>query len=163
MGWLSNANLIPRDRPDLAAVTALAGQYMGARLVITDSGSGAPSPASVEMISAVKSQLDIPYFYAGGCKTPEQASQIIKAGADGIHVGTAFEKEDNNQKAKEKVRKMVRAIKEAGKDKIKHPISKCDFRLLSENRKKILVKNGGYSAVMKRFRQIEFFKHRGAK
>lgn len=48
-----------------------------------------------------------------------------------------------------------------GKSKLKHPVSKCDFRLLSENRKKILVEKANYSKVMKRFRQIEFFKHRG--
>jgi phosphoglycerol geranylgeranyltransferase len=121
VGWISNANLIPRDRPDLAAATALAGEYMGARVVITDSGSGAPTPASVEMIAAIKSQLSIPYFYGGGCKTPEQATQIIKAGADGIQIGTAFEKEGDYQKAREKVRKMVKAVKDAGKERIKHP------------------------------------------
>ena len=48
-----------------------------------------------------------------------------------------------------------------GKDKLKFPVSKYDFRLLSHNRKKILVEKAGYSKVMKRFRQIEFFKHRG--
>ena len=47
-----------------------------------------------------------------------------------------------------------------GKSKLKHPVSKYDFRLLSENRKKILVKKANYAKVMKRFRQIEFFKHR---
>lgn len=46
-----------------------------------------------------------------------------------------------------------------GKSKLKYPVSKCDFRLLSENRKKILVKKASYEKVMKRFRQIEFFKH----
>jgi len=48
-----------------------------------------------------------------------------------------------------------------GKSKIEGGVSKYDFRLLSENRKKILVKKGSYAKVMKRFRQIEFFKHRG--
>lgn len=47
-----------------------------------------------------------------------------------------------------------------GKAKLKEPVSKCDFRLLSENRKKILVKKGSYAKVMKRFRQIEYFKNR---
>jgi len=46
-----------------------------------------------------------------------------------------------------------------GKNKIKHPVNKYDFRLLSEDRKKILVDKGSYERVMKRFRQIEFFKH----
>ncbi len=47
-----------------------------------------------------------------------------------------------------------------GKDKLKHPVSKCDFRLLNENKTKTLVDKGSYQKVMKRFRQIEFFKHR---
>lgn len=47
-----------------------------------------------------------------------------------------------------------------GKSKMKMPLSKCDFRLLSENRKKILVAKSTYEKVMKRFRQIEFFKHK---
>ena len=45
------------------------------------------------------------------------------------------------------------------KDKIKQLVSKCDFRLLTEDKEKILVK-GTYSKVLKRFRQIEFFKHK---
>ena len=46
-----------------------------------------------------------------------------------------------------------------GKDKIKGSTKNYEFRLLSENRKKILVKKGPYAQVLKRFRQIEFFKH----
>jgi len=119
VGWISNANLIPRNRGDLAAATALASQYMGAHFVVTDSGSGAETPAPPELIAAVKSQLSIPYFYAGGCRTAEQASGIIKAGADGIQVGTAFEMEDDIKKVKEKVLTLKAAIREAGKEKIK--------------------------------------------
>ncbi len=47
-----------------------------------------------------------------------------------------------------------------GKSKLKYTVTRYDFRLLSEDKKKILVKKGGYAKVMKRFRQIEFFKHR---
>ena len=118
VGWISNANLIPRNRPDLAAATALAGEYMGARIIVTDSGSGAPTPASPEMIAAIKSQVSIPFFYGGGCRTPEQATQIIKAGADGIQIGTAFELEDGN-KVKDKVSSMVKAIKSAARKRRK--------------------------------------------
>jgi phosphoglycerol geranylgeranyltransferase len=120
VGWISNANLIPRNRPDLAAATALAGEYLGARLIVTDCGSGAPIPASTEMISAIKSQLTVPYFYAGGCRTIKQARDIIKAGADGIQIGTAFEIEDGYDTVKQKISQMVKAIKEEGKDKIKN-------------------------------------------
>jgi hypothetical protein len=47
-----------------------------------------------------------------------------------------------------------------GKSKLKSPVSKCDFRLLTKDRKKVLVEKGSYKKVIKRFRQIEFFKHR---
>jgi len=117
VGWISNANLIPRNRPDLAATTALAGEMMGARIIVTDSGSGAPSPAPAELIAAVKSQLTVPYFYAGGCRTPQQARDIIKAGADGIQIGTAFELDGEKGKIKEKVEKICRAIKDAAKER----------------------------------------------
>ncbi len=47
-----------------------------------------------------------------------------------------------------------------GKDKIEGDVKDFDFRLLSEDRKKVLAEKGSYDAVMKRFRQIEFFKHK---
>jgi hypothetical protein len=47
-----------------------------------------------------------------------------------------------------------------GKNKVKGSLGSYDFRLLSEDKKKILVEKGNYVKVMKRFRQIEFFKHR---
>lgn len=119
VGWISNANLIPHSRGDLAAATALAGEYMGAHFIVTDSGSGAEKPAPPEFVKAVKSVLSVPYFYAGGCRTAEQATDIIKAGADGIQVGTAFEFDDQD-KVKEKVASMVKAIKAAGRERVKN-------------------------------------------
>ena len=55
-----------------------------------------------------------------------------------------------------------------GKDKIgpkgvssgEGNVKDYDFRLLSEDKKKVLAEKGSYDKVMKRFRQIEFFKHR---
>jgi len=46
-----------------------------------------------------------------------------------------------------------------GKKTLELPTSKYDFRLLTSNKKKVLVKIGSYKKIMKRFRQIEFFKH----
>jgi len=60
-----------------------------------------------------------------------------------------------------KLKSETRWKKYPGKNKMKVPVSKCDFRLLSEDKSKVLVEKGSYAKVMKRFRQIEFFKHRG--
>lgn len=48
-----------------------------------------------------------------------------------------------------------------GKEKFKYKTSECDFRLLDSKKKKVLVEKGSYKHILKRFRQIEFFKHRG--
>ena len=60
-----------------------------------------------------------------------------------------------------KLKSETRWKKYPGKDKVPVSVSKCDFRLLSADKKKVLVDIGSYAKVMKRFRQIEFFKHRG--
>jgi len=55
--------------------------------------------------------IDIPYIAAGGIRTPEQAKAVIKAGADIIQVGTAFEKEGSISK----IKNMVKAFREGAK------------------------------------------------
>lgn len=58
-----------------------------------------------------------------------------------------------------KLKKESRWKNYKSKDKLKGSVSKYNFRLLTSDKKKLLVK-GNYTKVMKRFRQIEFFKHR---
>lgn len=59
-----------------------------------------------------------------------------------------------------KLKKETRWKKYPGKEKLKESVSKCDFRLLNEEKTKTL-SEGNYSKVLKRMRQIEFFKHIG--
>lgn len=59
-----------------------------------------------------------------------------------------------------KLKSETRWKKYPGKSKLKYSISKYDFRLLNEAKTKVLVPKGSYTKVMKRFRQIEFFKRR---
>ncbi len=59
-----------------------------------------------------------------------------------------------------KSKKETRWHKYLGKERLKKGVSAYDFRLLDSKGKKILVAKGSYASVMKRFRQIEFFKHR---
>ncbi|NYZ78187.1 geranylgeranylglyceryl/heptaprenylglyceryl phosphate synthase [Candidatus Micrarchaeota archaeon] len=118
VGWIGNANLVPRDRPDLAAACALAARYTGSHVLITDAGSGAPSPVP-ELIGMIREiskvcNGEMFYFYAGGVRTAEDAAQVINAGARGIHVGNAFEEEA----AFKKIKEISAAIRKEGKKRV---------------------------------------------
>jgi len=118
VGWVGRAQLIPRELPYLAGITALAGQYMGSHLAILESGGGAPEPAPVEMISYTKKLIDIPLVVAGGVRDEKYAYNCIKAGADIVHVGTAIENQFSDfSKAKSVMERIVKAVKKAGKEK----------------------------------------------
>jgi phosphoglycerol geranylgeranyltransferase len=114
VGWVADAKLLPRAKPYIAAASAMAAEMMGSRLVVTDSGSGAPEPAPKAFIKAVASSITVPYIYGGGVRTPEQAGEVIAAGAVGVQIGTAFE---GKKSIKDDVEKYVKAIKAAGKAK----------------------------------------------
>lgn len=116
VGWVGDANVVPRNKPQIAASLALAGQYNGNRIIFTDAGSAAYEPVPTDMISAVSHAIDVPYLVAGGIKTPAQAGKIIDAGADWIQIGTAAEKTKNPAKTLESFRK---AIKSEGRMKKK--------------------------------------------
>ena len=59
-----------------------------------------------------------------------------------------------------KLKSSTRWKKYPGKDKLEFSVSKYDFRLLNEVKTKVLVDKTNYENVMKRFRQVEFFKRR---
>lgn len=114
VGWVGDAKRLPRNKPKIAAAFAMAAECMGFRFFITDAGSNPETgPIPLEIVSAVKSCISIPYIAAGGIRTPDQAKSIVKAGADIIQVGTAFEKESSVSKIKE----MVKAVREGAKSR----------------------------------------------
>ncbi len=117
VGWIGNANLIPRDRPDLAAACALAAKYSGSHVVITDSGSGAEidnPPYDLIKGVAAACNREMFYFYGGGVRTPQAGAQVIASGADGIQVGNAFE----DAKIGDKIKKFAEAIRKEGKKRV---------------------------------------------
>jgi len=119
VGWVGKAQLIPRNLPYLAGVTALAGQYMGSKLAILESGGGAPEPVTKEMIAYTKKLIDIPLLIAGGVRNEKYAYDCISSGADIIHVGTAVENISNDfSKTKELMQKLAKAVSKAGKEKL---------------------------------------------
>ncbi|AIU70758.1 geranylgeranylglyceryl phosphate synthase [Thermococcus eurythermalis] len=111
VGWVGDAKPIPRHKPKIAAAYALAGQYLGMRLVYLEAGSGAPQPVPPEMIALVKRVIDVPLIVGGGIRTKEQARQAVEAGADIIVTGTAIEKAGSIEKAKEKLEELNSGVK----------------------------------------------------
>ncbi|MCB0401278.1 MAG: geranylgeranylglyceryl/heptaprenylglyceryl phosphate synthase [Flavobacteriales bacterium] len=90
--YVSETNPIPHGNADIAATTALAGEYLGLRLTYIDGGSGAKKCISTEMIRRTREAISGPLIIGGGIRTPEAAMEIYKAGADIIIVGNAIEK-----------------------------------------------------------------------
>lgn len=93
VSYMSNTKPIPSSKNDIAMSTAIAGEYLGLKMIYLDAGSGARKPVSKEMIESVSSVLSIPLIVGGGINTPEKASENAKAGADLIVVGNAIEKD----------------------------------------------------------------------
>jgi putative glycerol-1-phosphate prenyltransferase len=82
---------IPGDKPDIAAITALAGAQLGLKAIYLDCGSGALKPVSPAMVAAVREAVDLPIIVGGGITNAEQIMALRKAGADWIVIGNAFE------------------------------------------------------------------------
>ncbi|WP_430815810.1 geranylgeranylglyceryl/heptaprenylglyceryl phosphate synthase [Carboxylicivirga sp. RSCT41] len=91
--YISQTIPVPSDKCDIAVATALAGQYLGMKLIYMDAGSGAKIPVSAEMIQAVKSSLDVPLMIGGGIRSVEAVKKACKAGADIVVVGNVLEQD----------------------------------------------------------------------
>jgi phosphoglycerol geranylgeranyltransferase len=89
--YISNTKPIPSDKYDLVIATAIAGEFMGNKLIYLESGSGANSSVHVDLVREVKRNISIPLIVGGGLKSPQQVADIAKAGADIIVVGNAVE------------------------------------------------------------------------
>ncbi|MBN4051380.1 geranylgeranylglyceryl/heptaprenylglyceryl phosphate synthase [bacterium AH-315-M05] len=91
VSYMSNTTPIPGDKSDIAVCTAMAGELLGLKLIYMDGGSGAAHPISESMISKVSQSISVPLIIGGGIRTPEEAVNSCKAGADVIVVGNAIE------------------------------------------------------------------------
>jgi len=89
--YISNSNPIPADKAEIAASTALAGEYMGMAITYLDAGSGAQHPVPTKMIQKVREFTQNPIIVGGGINNQEAMQNAFNAGADVIVIGTAME------------------------------------------------------------------------
>lgn len=92
VSYISNTVPIPVNKPELAAVTALAGQQLGMKVTYMDAGSGAVHPVSEEAIKQVRKWTQNPIIVGGGIKDAKGVMKAWNAGADIVVVGNALEK-----------------------------------------------------------------------
>lgn len=110
-GLIGRANAIPYDKPEIAAIFALAAQYLGMRFVYLEAGSGAKEPISKSMVSVVRDTIDCNLIVGGGIRNSEAAMELAEAGADIIVTGTLIEENHDTDEIREIVghlRKMKR-------------------------------------------------------
>ncbi|HVO72590.1 MAG TPA: geranylgeranylglyceryl/heptaprenylglyceryl phosphate synthase [Ignavibacteriaceae bacterium] len=93
--YMSGSFPIPRNKPEIAAATALAAEYMGMKFIYLEAGSGALQTVPDEMVKAVSSYCSVPVIVGGGIKSPKEASDKVRNGAKIIVTGNFFENENN--------------------------------------------------------------------
>ncbi len=93
--YISGSKPIPRNKPEIAVATALAGQYIGMKCIYLEAGSGADLSVPTEMVKAVSEKINIPLIVGGGIRTPNLAREKVLAGANIIITGNFFENEEN--------------------------------------------------------------------
>jgi phosphoglycerol geranylgeranyltransferase len=108
VGWVGDAKIIPRIKPDLAAAYAMAAEFMGMKLFYLEAGSGADQHVPEQMIQMVKKTTDTILIVGGGIRTGEEAANIASAGADILVTGTIVE---NTSNIEEKIRELVKGIR----------------------------------------------------
>ncbi|MBN1417029.1 MAG: geranylgeranylglyceryl/heptaprenylglyceryl phosphate synthase [Bacteroidales bacterium] len=89
--YISNTRPIPIEKADIVVATALAGEMLGHKMIYLEAGSGADRRVSERVVAEVKKNIRVPLMVGGGIRTPEDALNLYKAGADIIVVGSAAE------------------------------------------------------------------------
>jgi phosphoglycerol geranylgeranyltransferase len=90
---VSQTKPLDRNNAEYVAQTALAGQYLGNKLVYLEAGSRAKMSVPLVMIKQVAESLSIPLIVGGGIRTKKSIDEAFQAGADLVVIGTAFEKD----------------------------------------------------------------------
>jgi len=112
-GWIGNAKLLPRNKPQLTTAYALAAEMYGFKMVYLEAGSGSEK-IPTEHIAKCSQILNIPIIAGGGVENKEDARAFVEAGANIIVMGTFLENhilEDNGSS----LTRIIEEIKEAGK------------------------------------------------
>ena len=109
VGWVGDANLVPRNKPKIAAIYAMSYEMFGFKFFYIEAGSGADQPIPPEMIGYIrKAAPEIILVVGGGIRDAKASYIAAKAGADIVVTGTVVEEVDD---VKAKIQELTGAIK----------------------------------------------------
>lgn len=91
--YMSGSSPIPRNKPEIASATALAGEYLGMSFIYLEGGSGADQSVPNEMVKMVADTVSIPVIVGGGIRDSQSAREKVEHGAKVIITGNYFEDE----------------------------------------------------------------------
>ena len=110
VGEVGQAELIGNKDTNLVNSYALAAKMFGFKLLYLEAGSGANTQVSSECINAAKNVKELCLIVGGGIRTPEQAAEAAKAGANWIVTGTLTEETSTMNELTNKITDIVTAI-----------------------------------------------------
>ena len=90
--YVSGTQPIPQDEYSIARKTALAGKYLGHKLIYADAGSGAIRPISCEMIETL-STVKSPLIVGGGLNSIKRVKAAHNSGANLVVIGNKLEED----------------------------------------------------------------------
>lgn len=76
---------------DLVLSHALAGQYLGNKIIYFDCGSGSMNIIRTDLLKYISENIEIPIMVGGGIKSNDDIKSLIKAGASYIVIGNILE------------------------------------------------------------------------
>jgi len=107
--FVGSARGIPFEKPKIAAAYALAAQFLGMRFVYLEAGSGAKSSVTPEMVKTVRKAFNGFLIVGGGIRDIKTATDLVKAGADALVIGTFLEKGGSIKKLAEMAKAIQRS------------------------------------------------------
>ena len=92
--WLTQANPIPGNKPEISLANALACQYLGIRFYIMAGGSGSFLPPPESHVRLIKDKTDLFLIPTSGIKSIAHVKGLLESGADALHIGSMIESKE---------------------------------------------------------------------
>jgi len=87
----SNTEPLSMDNRENVLKHALAGEFLGNKLIYFDNGSGAKSKIDINLLKYISKYVSIPIIVGGGLKNNKDIEEVVDAGASYVVLGTYFE------------------------------------------------------------------------